>query len=226
MLSMLRFVYGYSYVDCYYDGKWSRNEALFDVWMYILGDKYDLPVLKTIGGTNFRYSSNESRHTRSDAKEIFDLIKYRLPSTDETLRKSLVASKLARLLLSCDGRENERVNGEEYIAQYPQFAYDMVCRLSRRENALQRRKARAYECPELNCTGRFRMKWTDHYVSDDHPLHCLHCGVKRTQPEWNEAHCKDTGLSEDEFSDTEDEDDDDEEEDDNNGDDEDNNPVE
>lgn len=183
MLGMLRFIYNHSYNDCQRKCMYKAcrkactyPEALFDAQMYVLGDKYDLPDLKAKSSEAFSESilhSDFSAMLVDDVKGILDLAYHRLPDSDRSLRESLLKAVLAR------GNDFWIIDGHDksadLLAQYPQFATEVVRRYVRREEFLGKRQADQYTCPNPECTQEFRMDIAMEEYQIDYYFYCPHC---------------------------------------------------
>jgi len=149
VLGMLRYVYNYSYAECFDAAYTSR--ALFDAKMYIMGVRCDLPTLQAAASASFLSDPFHLQDMGSEDLELFlELVYDDLQNSDTTLRKKVVET----VLKFDDPTWFSEAVGEDVLQMHPTFAIDLLNRYNLRIRYLEKR-AQLFQCP--NCELQVRL---------------------------------------------------------------------
>jgi hypothetical protein len=164
--AVLRYLYVFDYSD---DGDRDLPQMVFNVKVYALADKYDIPKLKPLAIEKFEKVAKANWNTTDFALSI-SAIYESTPSSDRGLRDPAVklAARHSNKLLM----ENKVF--EEMMAEVAEFGKDLACELSKQLKA--RPVVKRYICPA--CTGIWQIT---EELRSGRLFYCCHCGHSSTK---------------------------------------------
>ena len=172
---MVKLMIDYLYTGTYKDDHYlSYNPALTNALLYILSDKYNIPMLRDMAAAMFSTRIQSSTDCALFL-ELIPLIYEKTNETDLTLREPLAKAAASRA--------EEFLKHNEFtsmVASIGDFGKDMMLALHRTVQASVH-KGGKYECP--SCDDTFDMDMTR--AGDDYICPC--CGYgRKTGEEWAE----------------------------------------